>query len=111
MKNRVIRTFTSFMFFWLVITLVLNIINKQPLFLNFPWEVLLLFLLALIPIVSKLKKPVIFSIDFVCFFIYMLITGGYYDWTSLIIFALMSAIMTVITSFISKQFQKGETLK
>lgn len=111
MKNRVVRNFIMFMFFWFVITLGLNIFNKRPLFTNFPWEVLLLFLLALIPLVSNLKRRVIFGIDFVVFFIFMMITGGYYNWTSLIVFAAMSVFMTVITFFIGYEFKRGEKTK
>lgn len=107
MKNRVIKNFLVFVGFWLLITIGMNFFNHRALLTNFPWEVLLIFLLALIPLVSALSRRIYILIDFVVFFIFMMITGGYYNWTSLIVFAIMSAFMTVITIFISNQFKKG----
>lgn len=111
MKNKVIRNFLIFVIFWLLITLGMNVMNQRPLFQSFPWEVLLIFLLSLIQVVTNYQRKVIWSIYFVIFFIFMLLTGGYYNWTSLIIFALMSVFMSAITYFIGIQFKKGEHIK
>lgn len=111
MKNRVVKNFLVFVGFWLLITVGMNFFQHRALLTNFPWEVLLLFLLSLIPLVSQLSRKVYISIDFAVFFVFMILTGGYYNWTSLIVFALMSAFMTVITLFISNQFQKGQRSK
>ncbi|TGD25124.1 hypothetical protein EGT49_01325 [Companilactobacillus suantsaicola] len=108
MKNKVIRNFSIFVVFWLVIVFARNLVTGQSLFNNFPWEVLLIFLLALIRIMTNLNKKIIWIIYFVVFFIFMLLTGGYYNWTSLLIFAGMSVFMSWITYFIGGQFLKGK---
>jgi len=110
-KNRVIRNFLIFVFFWILIIMGQNIFQHKAIFSNFPWEILLIFLLSLILVVTNLSQRAAFGIYFVVFFIFMLLTGGYYNWTSLIIFALMSVFMSVITYFIGIQFRKGEHLK
>jgi len=111
MKNKVVRNFLIFIVFWLAIMMGMNTMHKQPLFYNFPWEVLLIFLLALIQIVTDYQRKIVWSIYFVVFFIYMLLVGGYTNWTSLIIFAIMSVFMTAITYYIGNQFKKGEQKK
>jgi hypothetical protein len=111
MKNKVIRNFLIFVIFWLLITLGMNVFNQRPLFHSFPWEVLLIFLLSLIQIVTNYQRKIIWSIYFVVFFIFMLLTGGYYNWTSLITFVMMSVFMSAITYFIGNQFKKGEHIK
>ncbi|WP_119327328.1 hypothetical protein [Companilactobacillus musae] len=111
MKNRVIKNFLMFVGFWMLITIGLNIYNQRAIFYNFPWEILLIFFLSLLLVITNLSKKAAIIIDFVVFYIYMLINGGYYNWTSLIIFAGSSAFMTAITYFISVQFKKGEHVK
>lgn len=108
MKNRVIKNFLIFVGFWLLFTVGLNFFHHRALLTNFPWEVLLIFLLSLIPLVSKISRGKIYLVDFVVFFVYMLIHGGYYNWTSLIVFAVMAAFLSVVTAFISNQFLKGQ---
>lgn len=91
--------------------MVQNFFRHQALLTNYPWEVLLIFSLSLILVTTNLNRRVVMGIYFVVFFIFMLLTGGYYNWTSLIIFAGMAVFMTVITYFIGSQFLKGENFK
>lgn len=111
MKNKVIRNFLIFIGFWIVFVSINNLIHHRGIFTNFPWEVLLIFLLALIQVLTDLGKKVIYGIDITVYFIFMLLTGGYYNWTSLIIFALMAVFMSAITYFVGTQFRYGEVLK
>jgi len=111
MKNKVIRNFLIFVIFWLMISLGMNLIHQRPLFIGFPWEVLLIFLLALIQVATTYRQQIIWGIYFVVFFIFMLLTGGFYDWSSLFVFAAMAAFMTAITYYIGNQFKKGEHVK
>ncbi|GEO47238.1 hypothetical protein [Companilactobacillus kimchii] len=111
MKNKVIRNFLIFIGFWIVFVSITNLIHHRGIFTNFPWEVLLIFLLALIQVLTDLGKKVIYGIDITVYFIFMLLTGGYYNWTSLIIFALMAVFMSAITYFVGTQFRYGEVLK
>lgn len=111
MKNKVIKNFIVFIIFWLLIVLGLNLHNHQPLFYNFPWEILLIFALSLIQVVSNLSKRAIWGIYFVVFYIYMLLVGGYYNWSSLVIFAISAIFMSAVTYFIGSQFKKGDSLK
>lgn len=111
MKNKVIRNFLIFIGIWIVITSVINLSQHRGIFSNFPWEILLIFLLALIQVVSELGKRIVYGIYFVVYFIFMLLTGGYYNWTSLIIFGLMAIFMSAITYFVGTQFRYGEVLK
>lgn len=69
-----------------------------------------MFLLALIPVTTQIKDKYAISIDFVVFFIYMIITVGYDNLSSLIVLALMAALLTAITIFIARQFKKGQNL-
>lgn len=108
MKNRVIKNFLMFIGFWLLFTIGMNFFKHRALLANFPWEVLLIFLLSLIPLVSKISRGKMYLVNFVIFFVYMLINGGYYNWTSLIIFAMMAGFLSVVTAFISNQFLKGK---
>lgn len=111
MKNRVIRNFLIFLGCWFLIVIGVNITQQQPILTNFPWEILLIFLLSLILVVTELKRKTIWGIYFIVFFIYMLLNGGYYNWTSLITFAFMSFFMSAITYFIGVQFKKGGQVK
>jgi len=110
MKNKVVRNFAMFVAAWLVFTVVLNVRSNRPILANFPWEVLLMLLLALILVVTNLSKRVIYGIYFVVFFIYMCIRGGYYGFPSLIVFAIMAALMSLVTYFIGTQFRKGNNI-
>ena len=60
---------------------------------------------------TKLSKKVIYGIYFVIFFIYMCIAGGYYNWTSLLIFAAVAVLLSLVTYFIGTQFKKGDDFK
>lgn len=111
MKNKVIRNFLVFIGFWLVIVIGSNLIHQRGILDNFPWEVLLIFLLSLIQVTTKINRKQVFGIYFVVFFVFMLLTGGYYNWTSLVIFAAVAIFMLVITYFIGSQFKKGENSK
>jgi hypothetical protein len=96
---------------WSLIVVGQNFFSHHALLTNYPWEVLLIFLLSMILVTTNLSKRVVIGIYFVVFFIFMLLTGGYYNWTSLIIFAGMAVFMTAITYFIGTQFLKGENSK
>lgn len=110
MKNQVIRNFLVFIGFWLLIEVGINLFQNKPILNNFPWEIFLMFLLALIPVTTQIKDKYAISIDFVVFFVYMIITGGYDNLSSLIVLALMAALLTAITMFIARQFKKGQNL-
>ena len=110
MKNKVVRNFAIFVAAWLVFTVVLNVRSHRAILANFPWEVLLMLLLALILVVTNLSKRVIYGIYFVVFFIYMCIRGGYYGLPSLLVFAIMAALMSLVTYFIGTQFRKGNNI-
>ncbi|WP_334352262.1 hypothetical protein [Companilactobacillus sp. HBUAS56257] len=110
MKNKVIRNFLIFVVLWLAIVLIRNLITGQNIFNNFPWEVLIIFPLALIRTMTNLGKKPTWIIYLVVYFIFMLLTSGYYNWTSLIIFAGMSVFMSFITYFIGGQFLKGKQM-
>lgn len=111
MKNKVIRNFLIFIGFWIIFVGINNLIHQRMIFSDFPWEVLLIFLLALIQVLTDLGKRTTYGIYFVVYFIFMLLTGGYYNWTSLIIFVLMAVFMSIITHFVGTQFKYGEILK
>lgn len=111
MKNKVIRNFLIFIGFWIVFVGINNLIHHRGILTNFPWEVLLIFLLALIQVLTDLSRRAVYGIDIVVYFVFMLITGGYYNWTSLIVFAVMAVFMSAITYFVGTQFRYGEVLK
>jgi hypothetical protein len=111
MKNRVIKNFVMFLFFWTIIVVGLNLLHGRSFWTNLPWEVYLIFLLSLLQLTTALSKKVISSIDFVIFFVYTVINSsyfGYTNWTSLVIFAIMALFFTAITIFIGNQFKKGD---
>jgi len=110
-KNKVLRNFLIFISIWVLIIFGQNIFNHRPILTNFPWDLVLIVLLSLILVVTNLSRKAVFGIYFVIFFIYMLINGGYYNWTSLIVFAFVSVFLSAITYFIGAQFRKGENLK
>lgn len=70
-----------------------------------------MFLLALIPVKTQVSRRTIIGIDFVVFYIYLLITSGVSSLFSLIVYALMSIFLTFLTNFIASQFKKGEQVK
>jgi len=111
MKNKVIRNFLMFITIWMLIIIGLNLSNHRAVFANFPWGIILMFLLALILVVTNISKLMAFIIDFVVFFIYMLMFGGYYNVMSLIIFAGSAIAMSLVTFFVGAQFKKGEHLE
>ncbi|ATO45877.1 hypothetical protein C5L30_002377 [Companilactobacillus farciminis] len=111
MKNRVIKNFVMFLFFWTIIVVGLNLLHGRSFWTHLPWEVYLIFLLSLLQLTTALSKKVISSIDFVIFFVYTVINSsyfGYTNWTSLVIFAIMALFFTAITIFIGNQFKKGD---
>lgn len=111
MKNKVIRFFLIFLVTWLVITMVLNFFHHRALLVNFPWEVILMFLLALIMVTTNLGKRALYGIYFVVFLLYMILTSSYYNWSSMLVFALMAILLSFVTYYIGTQFRKGENYK
>lgn len=111
MKNKVVRFFSMFLVTWLVLTMILNYFHHRALLVNFPWEVILMFLLALIMVTTNLGKRAIYGIYFVVFLAYMMTTANFYNWSSLIIFALMAIMLSLVTYYIGIQFRKGESSK
>ncbi|AKP03419.1 hypothetical protein [Companilactobacillus pabuli] len=111
MKNRVIKNFVVFLFFWTIIVIGINLFQGRNFWINLPWEVYLIFLLSLLQLTTNLSKKVISIIDFIFFFLYTMINSsyfGYVNWTSLVIFAIMALFFTAITLFIGNQFKKGD---
>ena len=111
MKNRVIKNFVVFLFFWTIIVIGINLFQGRSFWVNLPWEVYLIFLLSLLQLTTNLSKKVISIIDFIFFFLYTMINSsylGYVNWTSLVVFAIMALFFTAITLFIGNQFKKGD---
>ncbi|MCW4397477.1 hypothetical protein [Lentilactobacillus parabuchneri] len=95
---------TYFLIIFVGLGIILNLVEHEPAIQDTQYGMLGIYGLAYVTSYLRMPRLNFYVIYFVLWMVVMRQTGGYYDWTSWIVFAFVAAFMTWVTDLIRTSY-------
>lgn len=107
-RKQLIIAFISFIIVATIISIIFGLTHHASFTESFPFGLVGIFVLAYLSSLVSIKPIYMDIFYFILYMITSRIWGGYVNWTSWVIFAVTSGVMTFFTAFLRATFTKPE---